>query len=190
MASCLRDFTRMNPPNFYGSKVEEDSQEFIGEIYKILYAIRLSTSEKAELDTYQLKDVAQNWEKRESKVVDFINLRQGGMSVLEYSLKFTKYSKYAPTLVFDPRDEMNRFVMGVLDDLQEECHSAMLHDNMNNSRFMVHAQQVEETRAKRKSRDAKRAIFFDSGSSKGRLEIQDKPRFKKRVFQSSSFQVP
>ena len=51
----------MNPPNFYGSKVEEDSQEFIGEIYKILYAIRLSTSEKAELDTYQLKDVAQNW---------------------------------------------------------------------------------------------------------------------------------
>ena len=29
-------------------------------------------------------------EKRESKVVEFINLHQGGMSVLEYSLKFTK----------------------------------------------------------------------------------------------------
>ena len=38
MISRLRDFTRMNPPNFYGSKVEEDTQEFIDEIYKILYA--------------------------------------------------------------------------------------------------------------------------------------------------------
>ncbi len=28
-------------------------------------------------------------EKREAKVVEFINLRLGGMSVLEYSLKFT-----------------------------------------------------------------------------------------------------
>ena len=44
-------------------------------------------------------------EKRESKVVEFINLFQGGMSVLEYSLKFSKFSKYAPSLVSDPRDE-------------------------------------------------------------------------------------
>ena len=38
MDSRLRDFTRMNPHTFYGSKVEEDPQEFIDEIYKILYA--------------------------------------------------------------------------------------------------------------------------------------------------------
>ena len=31
-----------------------------------------------------------------------------------------------------------------------------------------------------KSREAKRARYFDWGSSKGRLEIQDKLRFKKR----------
>ena len=52
MASRLKDFTRINPPTFYGSKVEEDPQEFINKIYKILYAMGLSTSEKAELDTY------------------------------------------------------------------------------------------------------------------------------------------
>ena len=61
MASRLRDFTRMNPPTFYGSKVEEDPQEFIYETYKILYAMVLTTSEKDELATYQLKDVAQTW---------------------------------------------------------------------------------------------------------------------------------
>ena len=32
---------------------------------------------------------------------------------------------------------------------------------------------VEEARAKRKSRDAKRARLFDGGSSKNRLEILD-----------------
>ena len=51
----------MNPPTFYGSKVEEDPQEFIDEIDKILYAMGLSISEKAELATYQLKGVAKIW---------------------------------------------------------------------------------------------------------------------------------
>ena len=31
---------------------------------------------------------------REAKVEKFINLRQGGMSILEYLLKFTKLSMY------------------------------------------------------------------------------------------------
>ena len=144
MASRLRDLARMNPPTFYESKVEENPQEFIDEVFKILLAMGLSTSEKAELATYQLKDVAQAWyvqwrdnrpsrggsvtweifkkafldwfyprEMRESKVVEFISLPQGGISVHEYSLRFTKLSKYAPFLLFDPRDEMNGFGMGV-----------------------------------------------------------------------------
>ena len=49
----------MNPPTFYGSKVDEDPQEFIVEVYKILYAMGVSSSEHAELATYQLKDVTQ-----------------------------------------------------------------------------------------------------------------------------------
>ena len=111
-------------------------------------------------------------EMREAKVMEFINLHQGCMSVHEYSLKFTKLSEYAPSLVSDPRDEMSLFVTGVSDDLQEECHSATLHDNMNIYRSMVHAQYVEEARDKRKSRDAKRTRSLDGGSSMNRLEMQ------------------
>ena len=57
MDSLLRYFSRTNPPIFYGSKVEEDLQVFIDEIYKILYSMGFTTSEKVEFDTYQLKDV-------------------------------------------------------------------------------------------------------------------------------------
>ena len=55
----------------------------------------------------------------------------------------------------------------------------MLNDSMNISHLMVHAQQVEEARSNRKSGDAKRARSLEGGSSKGRLYIQDNPRFKK-----------
>ena len=90
-------------------------------------------------------------EMREAKMVEFINLLQRGMSVHEYSLKFAKLLKYDPSLVSNPRDKMSLFVTGVSNDLQEECHSAMLHDNMNIYRLMVHAKHVEGARARRKS---------------------------------------
>ena len=41
---------------------------------------------------------------REVKVEEFINLNQGNMIVEEYSLKFSKLSKYGPSLVSNPRD--------------------------------------------------------------------------------------
>ena len=115
-------------------------------------------------------------------MVEFINLHQGGMNVLEYSLKFTKLSKYAPSLVSDPRDKMIHFVTGVSDDFQNEYDSAMLHDNMNISRLMVHAQQIEETRAKRKRRDVKRPNSFHGGSLKGKIDIKRQPYVYEEVF--------
>ena len=39
----------MNPPEFYGSKLNEDPQEFIDEIFKIVDIMGVTTSEKAEL---------------------------------------------------------------------------------------------------------------------------------------------
>ena len=48
---------------------------------------------KAVIDRFFLR------EKMETKVVESINLRQGYMSVLEYSLKFTQLSNYASSLV-------------------------------------------------------------------------------------------
>ena len=74
---------------------------------------------------------------------------------------------------------MSLFVMGVSNDLKEECHSTMLHDNMTIYCIMFYAQKVEESRAKKKSRDANRARSYDCGFSNGRLDIQENQSSKR-----------
>ena len=77
------------------------------------------------------------------KVEELIYLNQSNMSVEEYSLKFTRLSRYAPSLVSNPRDEMSRFVTGVADLVKEECRKTILHGEMNMSRIMVYTQSIE-----------------------------------------------
>ena len=60
-ASRIRDFIRTNPPTFHGTKFEDYPQGFIDEFFKVVDAIGVTPREKAELDAYQLKDVAQVW---------------------------------------------------------------------------------------------------------------------------------
>ena len=57
----LRDFTRMKPLLFTGSNTTKDPQEFVDEVHKILVAMGGTDFEKAELASYQLKDVSQTW---------------------------------------------------------------------------------------------------------------------------------
>ncbi|WMV58189.1 hypothetical protein MTR67_051574 [Solanum verrucosum] len=54
-------------------------------------------------------------EMREANIFEFINLRQGDMSVNEYALKFMQLSKYYLTMVVNPRARMSKFVLGASD---------------------------------------------------------------------------
>ena len=71
-ASRVRDFNRMNPPKFHGSKVEEDPHAFLDEISKVVNIMGVTFKEKAELGAYQLKGVAQIWYEqcKEPRVID------------------------------------------------------------------------------------------------------------------------
>ncbi|WMV24613.1 hypothetical protein MTR67_017998 [Solanum verrucosum] len=107
-------------------------------------------------------------EKRECKLEVFINLRQGSMSVEEYSLKFTLLSKYAPSFLSNHRDEMSRFVTGVSDLVMEECCTAMLHGDMNISRLIVYAQSIEESKLERNNRELKRGRYDEEGQPRSK----------------------
>ena len=45
---------------------------------------------------------------REAKIDEFINLKQGSITIREYSLKLVKWSRYATSLVSNTKDEMSR----------------------------------------------------------------------------------
>ena len=51
--------------------------------------------------------------KRKVKVEELIKHLQGYISVEEYSLKCTLFSKYFPSFVSNPRDDISIFVIGV-----------------------------------------------------------------------------
>ena len=75
---------------------------------------------------------------------------------------------------------MSHFVTSVSIEIEEEWRAAMLHDNMDLSRLIIHAQQFENSCLRKKNREAKEGKVFESGSSKNRIDVQDKPKLKKR----------
>ena len=81
-------------------------------------------------------------ELREAKSQEFMNLRQGNITVQEYGIRFNTLSRYTTHMVAESRAQMNMFLYGVSDFVINECRSAMVLGHMNISRIMTHAQQV------------------------------------------------
>lgn len=105
-----------------------------------------------------------------------MKLHQRGMSVKDYFLKFTQHHNYAPAFVANSRYIMNMFVMEVSSMVQEECRTLMVYHDMNISRLMVNAQQIEESKLRNMNKFGKRA-WSDETS---------KPKSKKRFYYKNS----
>ncbi|WMV08302.1 hypothetical protein MTR67_001687 [Solanum verrucosum] len=114
----VREFLHLAHLLFTGSSLNEDPQDFIGHIYRVLRVMHASIKEAVELASFRLRDVAilwnDAWERcrgpdalpaewedfseaflshyfpldvREARLDQFINLKQGTMSVRDYSHK-------------------------------------------------------------------------------------------------------
>lgn len=99
-------------------------------------------------------------------------------------------STYSLSQLCNSLEEMSHFVMSVPNDLVEEFRAVIIHENMDISHLIVYAQHVQETRLLNRNRDAKRERPYDRFTSKGRIEIRDKPKFKKRFSNQVSSNVP
>ena len=60
-------------------------------------------------------------------------------------------------MVADSRAQMNKFMYGVSDLVKTECRNAMLLGDINISRLMTHAQQVEGDKLRERAKETKKA---------------------------------
>ena len=81
---------------------------------------------------------------KESKVREFLTLKQNSISVHEYGMKFTQLSRYARETVKDMRSKMSVFIAGLGRASSKQGRTAMFIDDMDISRLMIYVQQVKE----------------------------------------------
>ncbi|XP_070002054.1 uncharacterized protein [Nicotiana sylvestris] len=83
-------------------------------------------------------------EVRESHLDQFLNLKQGDMSVRDYSHKFNSLARYAPDIVHTMRARVHHYVDGLGDNLIRDCRVASLSDHVDISDIQAFAQTTED----------------------------------------------
>uniref|UniRef100_M1D8Y9 Gag-pol polyprotein n=1 Tax=Solanum tuberosum TaxID=4113 RepID=M1D8Y9_SOLTU len=85
---------------------------------------------------------------------------------------------------------MSKFVSGVSDMVVKECRTTMLVHDMDISRLMVHAQQIEKEKLKKRSRKAKREMVDDGNYSHARSGGRGHSRFRQKLSGNGSSSAP
>lgn len=98
---------------------------------------------------------------RKTKMMKFINLKQGNLSVKEYAVKFTKISKYSPSLVANPYGRIRKFMSRVSNLVVKQCQTVMLVKEMDISQLITYTKQIKEEKLKEGARIAKKARVKD-----------------------------
>ncbi|XP_070002973.1 uncharacterized protein [Nicotiana sylvestris] len=93
-------------------------------------------------------------EAREARLDQFLSLKQGDMSVRDYSHKFNSLARYAPDIVRTMRARVHHYVDGLGDHLIRDCRVASLSDDVDISHIQAFAQTTEDF--SRRIRDTRR----------------------------------
>ncbi|XP_033512674.1 uncharacterized protein [Nicotiana tomentosiformis] len=81
---------------------------------------------------------------RQARVDRFLALKQGNMSVQEYSLQFDSFARYVSLIVAKMSDRVHRFVVGLGPHLINECFTAALLYNIDIFHIQAYAQNLED----------------------------------------------
>lgn len=88
---------------------------------------------------------------RRARADKFLNLRQGNMSVREYSTQFDSLARYAPHMVAEMSDRVHMFVNELGPHLINECTTASLVEGMDISRIQAYAQTLEDRKRQQRA---------------------------------------
>ena len=139
-------FRRAQPPSFDGTPDPLAAEEWISRVELIFDMMQISDHEKVSCAVFMLNKDARYWwsvvkqtrdvstmtwadfqqvfhEKyfseavQNSKMNEFINLRQGKLSVADYVLKFDQLARFAPDIVATDTSRKNKFMRGLNSDI-------------------------------------------------------------------------
>ncbi|KAH0736064.1 hypothetical protein KY285_011771 [Solanum tuberosum] len=171
----------MNPMDFHGSKIEEDPQEFIDEVYKVLMIMGVTSVEKTEFYAYQLKGVFQIWfnQCKEGRTID-----AGPLDWEKFKVAF--FDRFFPL-------KMNEAKVIEFINLRQENMSVKEYSLKFTQLSRYGPTMVANPRArmneklKESSREAKRAKTDDGNFSHSRSYGHGRSKFQQRFSSQGSY---
>jgi hypothetical protein len=177
----ITDFSRLNPPKFSGSEDPIEANDWLREIEMKLDVVHADNWDKVLLAVQQLKGPALAWwhsyheNNAEGhhvpdslvriKQEEFMHLKQGNMSVVEYLHKFTELSRYEPDAVKTDEKKQGAFLRGLSTDIKSLVGSSK-HANFND---MVNIAITTEKHRNEEMQERKRKFEGRKQCSQGKF---------------------
>ncbi|XP_050897099.1 uncharacterized protein LOC127103906 [Lathyrus oleraceus] len=130
---ALGKFQRNNPPSFGGVYEPDKAQECLKAIEKIFRVMNCSDAQKVQFGTHMLEKEAEDWwrntikifdedDVRGKKEIEFLELKQGNGTVVEYAAKFKELVKFCPhyNTANAERSKCLKFMNGLRPDIKKE----------------------------------------------------------------------
>ncbi|XP_056173892.1 uncharacterized protein LOC130139923 [Syzygium oleosum] len=111
---------------------------------------------------------------QEKKLMEFMRLRQGQMTVNQYEREFARLAKFAPTMVENPRDKARRFQDGLKPDLRSQIVS---HNIKDFGKMYERAQIIERDQQERAAASGSRFAQIRDNRRMGNRPMTGNRRF-------------
>ena len=148
MIDKLTKFKKFAPPTFKEAKTPAEAEEWLNELEIILEVLKTEEEDKIPFTEFLLRGDAREWWKTEKssrkgakifwtdfkeiflscyfptsiceqKEQEFLYLKQGSMTVMQYDQKFRKLARFAPGLVATEKERVKRFILGLKPIIQK-----------------------------------------------------------------------
>ena len=197
----LGDFLRTKPPTFGSAKNPLEADDWLKTVNKKLMIAQCTDHEKVLFATHQLSGAANDWWEAyyaahedadniswaefrgafrahfipqgtmKLKKKEFLDLKQGSMTVSEYLNKFTELSRYAPEAVETDASKQEHFMEGLEDNLQ--CQ--LLSSEFSSFQRLVDKALIVESKHHQIGEKRKMASQNQHGGSNMRPRIMQQP---------------